>query len=78
MKIDHVTQADKLWADLKVTESERDISARILAHVVGHAATLKARLRWAYIEPSLQKFQRDEAAYDAALAAFKAETRGGK
>lgn len=78
MQADSVTKADELWAKLKQAGCERDISARILAHVVDHASTLPARERWKYLQASLETWRRDEAAYDAASAAFKAETRRGQ
>lgn len=70
-----VTKADELFADLQVREAERDISARILAHCVAHAATLPAKERWRYFQPQLEKWKADEAAYEAASAAFKAEAK---
>ena len=68
-----VTKADELFAQLKVVEQERNIAARILAHVVLRAATLPAKERWKYFQPQLEKFKAAEAAYETASAAFKNE-----
>lgn len=69
------TNHPELWAECKRRESERDISARILAHCVANAETVPARQRWRYIQPSLAVFKRDEAAYAEAFEAFRIAVR---
>lgn len=67
-----MSEKDRLFAEYKHRESERDISARILAYCVVQAETMPAKERWTYLRPTLADYKRDAAAYEAAFTAFRA------